>query len=100
MSTAELTESDVLDVAGMAKFLKVGKGTVYAGCNADGPGRWAHFRIGSGVRAKIRFTAADRDYNVRLLHGSQEPTKPQEDFADLVAAYRRQIAPSRPRATA
>ena len=66
-----------LTVAETAAILRVGRDTVYAGCNAPAPHRWPHYRVGTGPRAAIRVLESDIPEIRELLSGAVHiPTVP------------------------
>jgi hypothetical protein len=73
------TAPGTLSVKDMATHLGCSTDIVYAGCRASGADRWPHMRVGTGIRAPIKFNAADRDEIERILHrAAQCPAVPEQ----------------------
>jgi hypothetical protein len=81
-----------LTVPETAEILRVGKDTVYAGCNAPEPHRWPHYRVGTGPRAAIRVLESDIPHIRRLLSRAPQPTPVPVDASSADVRRRRGAA--------
>lgn len=82
------------DVQELATLLGRSTAFVYAHCKTRDPEQyWEHLRVGAGIRAAIRFTAAQVDAVLaKCLNAGPAPESAQVDDADLERGLRRLLA--------